>query len=121
MPVGAPRPCNAPGCPNVTHERFCEKHKSRAWRDGYDRHRPSAAIRGFGHAWRRLREVILTRDPICVNPFDIEGHVEPATEVDHIIPVRNGGTEAESNLQGLCKPCHSRKTAIEVGFNTQGG
>ncbi len=32
-----------------------------------------------------------------------------------MIPRRRGGTDAESNLQGMCHDCHSRKTALEDG------
>lgn len=45
------------------------------------------------------------------------GKVTAATEVDHIVPHR--GDERlfrdEKNLQSLCRPCHSRKTAVEDG------
>ena len=35
-----------------------------------------------------------------------------ATEVDHILPLEDGGAVYdEANLQPLCKPHHSRKTA----------
>lgn len=43
--------------------------------------------------------------------------VRAATEVDHIIPHR-GDQQLfwdTNNWQGLCKPCHSRKTAQEDG------
>ena len=42
----------------------------------------------------------------------------PATEVDHIIPLRHGGGNKLENLQSLCKSCHSSKTAVE---NNWGG
>ena len=38
---------------------------------------------------------------------------EPATELDHIIALARGGTEAWSNLQPLCRACHRRKTNTE--------
>ena len=38
-----------------------------------------------------------------------------ATEVDHIIPREQQGTDQRENLQGLCKACHSAKTATEDG------
>lgn len=34
----------------------------------------------------------------------------PSTEADHIIPLPEGPDTVE-NMQGLCRPCHSRKTA----------
>jgi len=121
MPMSAPRPCAVPGCPGITRERYCEKHAAMPRQREYDRHRPNSAMRGFGRPWRRLREFILSRDPLCVNPFGIEGHVALSTDVDHILPVAQGGTEEPSNLQGLCHSCHSRKTATEVGFGGQAG
>lgn len=30
-------------------------------------------------------------------------------EIDHIIPINNGGTNDENNLQVLCNRCHSEK------------
>jgi 5-methylcytosine-specific restriction protein A len=87
MPYGAPHPCAQPGCPQVTHERFCPKHAALARPRDYDRHRPSSAMRGFGRPWRRLREFILSRDPLCVNPYNIPDHVVFSTDVDHRIPV----------------------------------
>lgn len=37
-----------------------------------------------------------------------------ATEIDHIIPVRQGGAVwDDDNLQALCKPCHSVKTIVD--------
>lgn len=42
------------------------------------------------------------------------GRVEPATEVDHVVPIRRGGARLDpANLQALCKRCHSRKTMAE--------
>ena len=34
-------------------------------------------------------------------------------ELDHIKPLFKGGTNAESNLQALCKRCHAMKSAME--------
>jgi 5-methylcytosine-specific restriction protein A len=31
--------------------------------------------------------------------------------VDHIVPRSAGGADTPGNLQPLCRPCHSRKTA----------
>jgi len=35
-------------------------------------------------------------------------------ELDHIVPLIDGGTHALENLQTLCTPCHKRKTAGEA-------
>lgn len=35
-------------------------------------------------------------------------------ELDHIIPIKEGGTNEEENLQLLCRPCHLKKTHQEM-------
>lgn len=35
-------------------------------------------------------------------------------ELDHIIPLVDGGSHEDENLQTLCTPCHSKKTAVEA-------
>ena len=41
-----------------------------------------------------------------------KGGLVSAIEVDHILPLEDGGAMYdEENLQPLCKPHHSRKTA----------
>ena len=62
-------------------------------------------------AWRSLRLVVLYDEPIC---RVCKGAV--STDVDHIRPRLEHPTLAweRSNLQGLCHPCHSRKTLAEV-------
>ena len=59
--------------------------------------------------WQRLRKLILARDLLCKSCDNAE-----ATQVDHIKPITQGGQPWDpKNLQGLCKPCHSRKTGTE--------
>lgn len=55
--------------------------------------------------WDRRRKLILNRDPICRHCRKAK-----ATEVDHIRP---GDDHSLSNLQGLCRDCHTRKTQAE--------
>lgn len=67
----------------------------------------SGTRRSFPTATRRR---ILARDPICRWR---EGCTQPATIADHIIPVAEGGSDDESNGQGLCAEHHDRKTRDE--------
>lgn len=39
---------------------------------------------------------------------------EGAADVDHIVPLADGGTDDEENLQVLCKCCHGLKTEAET-------
>lgn len=45
------------------------------------------------------------------------GRVTRAIEVDHIVPLWQGGPDTDDNLQLLCiDPCHAAKTAREAGM-----
>ena len=117
MPKRAPHPCSVRGCPDLVHDggRYCLQHAPLVWRE-HDRGRPSSAVRGYGYRWRKLRRMVLARDPLCADPFGEHGNIKvPATEVDHIVPLSQGGGASPDNLQALCKSCHSRKTAAEDG------
>ncbi len=70
--------------------------------------RQSAAQRGYGSKWRMIRAAFLKAHPQCECG-------EKATEADHRVPVREGGSNAWSNLCAMCKRCHSRKTAARDG------
>ena len=60
------------------------------------------------YTWRRIREDYLVENPKCV----VCGRV--ANTVDHIIPIRNGGSKYRlDNLQSMCRHCHNSKTAKE--------
>ena len=59
--------------------------------------------------WLELRAAMLRREPVCQ-----ACRRAPATDVDHITPIRAGGSMTHpSNLQSLCHECHSRKTLGE--------
>jgi len=66
--------------------------------------------KAYDRRWRKIRYSFLARFPFCIG-CDALGQVTPATEVDHKIPLVEGGTHDETNLQPFCKSCHSRKTA----------
>lgn len=67
-----------------------------------------------GHRWRQIRQRILARDCGMCCLCTTRGLLELAEEVDHIVPVWDGGTDEDENLQSLCKPCHRAKTAREA-------
>lgn len=75
--------------------------------------RPSAARRGYDAAWRRLRAIVLSDEPLC-RSCSLAGLVTEATQVDHIKPISEGGGRLDrSNLQPLCDLCHGAKTAAD--------
>lgn len=114
MPRRPPHACATPGCPALVETGArCPDH-ARALNAEIDSLRPSAARRGYDAAWRRIRLAHLRRNPICVECRGL-GLAVPATDVDHVVALRRGGTNAFSNLQSLCHVHHSRKTAREDG------
>ena len=77
--------------------------------------RQSRGSRPYDRArWKRLRRMVLARDPLCVICLG-HGRTESSTHVDHIVALKDGGTDSMENLQGLCASCHNRKTATEDG------
>ena len=54
--------------------------------------------------WRIIRQRILKRDEYMCGYCGAT-----ASQVDHIIPSCQGGTEVESNLLAACAPCNLRK------------
>lgn len=116
MPIRSARPCSQRGCPELVRtpgERYCEAHKKE--KDAqYNAERGSAASRGYGARWRKLRLMFLRANPLCYECLN-HGIIKEATDVDHIISKKSGGTDAWDNLQPLCRECHSKKTAKEDG------
>lgn len=69
-----------------------------------------------GRPWRRLRAQILVRDLYLCQCDDCAKRKAPliADEVDHTIPVAEGGTDDPSNLRAMHHDCHARKTLAEA-------
>ena len=79
-------------------------------------HRPSAALRGYDRRWRRLRRMVLAREPLCrACRAMAPPRYTPSTQVDHIVPKSEGGPDTFANLQGLCATHHSQKTGRDRG------
>jgi 5-methylcytosine-specific restriction protein A len=47
---------------------------------------------GYGHTWTKVRRAFLAAHPDCAKCW------APAKQVDHVTPLRAGGTHAWSNL-----------------------
>jgi 5-methylcytosine-specific restriction protein A len=62
--------------------------------------------------WRRLRARQLMLEPLC-RECRKKGLIKSGNEVDHIDG--DSFNNSADNLQTLCKPCHSSKTAKENG------
>jgi len=114
VPYRPKRPCSHPGCPKLTNGRFCEEHAKQEEKryEKYDRD-PTMKKR-YGRSWKRIRDLYIAAHPLCEQCQKL-GQVTPATEVHHINPLSQGGSNEFSNLMSLCTSCHSEITAREGG------
>lgn len=104
MPWKPPHPCSYPGCEVLTTERRCADHMRVLSKN----RRPTRRFHGT-QQWRRCRNAYIKAHPICEMLIKCQG--DPASEVDHIVPIEDGGAPLDwENLQSGCKPCHSSKT-----------
>lgn len=106
------RTCSAAGCPTLTNAGRCAKHELHRGRADAGT-RGTASARGYDRAHRKWRAAVLRRNPLCVECLKV-GRTTRATVADHIVPIRDGGSKRDlENGQGLCHPCHNRKTVSE--------
>ena len=111
MPRKPKKPCAFPGCPKLTDGRYCEEH-TKVMNDRYNKYeRPYDSSARYGSAWRKIRNRYIKMHPYCEECLK-NRKLTKAEEVHHIIPLNHGGNHAENNLMALCKPCHSRITAL---------
>lgn len=110
LPRKPKRPCSHPGCPRLTDTRFCEEHEKQENKryEKYDR--DPAVRRRYGRAWKRIRDSYATEHPLCERCLK-EGRYVKMEEVHHKKPLSLGGTHDRSNLESLCKVCHSKEHA----------
>ena len=107
MPTKALKNCVIAGCTNLTKSgNYCQIHKPAS---------PKRIKQPYEYLynskrWQEIRAWFLRQHPVCV------GCGRAANEVDHKIP-HKGNAElffSTSNLQAMCKPCHSSKTLREI-------
>jgi 5-methylcytosine-specific restriction protein A len=110
MPKAAPKPCNYPGCGVLVRDGSsrCIKHQREVWAKP-----PTAAKRVTGRRLQALRQTLFSSNPLCVECERL-GRVTLATQRDHIKPLAEGGIDADSNVQGLCRACHEAKSLAEA-------
>ena len=116
-------PCRKPMCGALVRGGgWCDKHADQ--RSGWERSHNgrTAAQRGYGREWRRLRTAVMQRDRALCQAHLVGGRYVAAQAVDHIVPKSAGGTDDAANLQALCHQCHAIKTAKEgAGARGRGG
>ena len=107
-PRRAKHPCHYPGCPALVEGRpaYCVEHLA-MMRAEQDAERGSASARGYDAEWRKVRRRYLKDHPRCMQCG------RPATVVHHVVRVRDGGTNDDSNLRALCARCHNAITMRE--------
>ena len=77
-------------------------------------HAATTTARGYGQAWRVLREQIMQRDAGMCQPCRRAGLVTAASAVDHIVSRSEWGTDDPGNLEAICAACHAKKTTAEA-------
>jgi 5-methylcytosine-specific restriction protein A len=107
VPRKPKRPCSYTGCPELTEERFCEKHQ-KVENQRYEKYdRDPAVRRRYGRAWKRIRDSYALVHPFCEQCLT-NGKYVKTEEIHHRLPLSEGGTHERCNLIALCKACHAR-------------
>lgn len=98
----AAKPCTEPGCPRL---QPCADHTPAPWASSTRRTRTisgSAQQKRAARIMRRYERIC----HVCARPM--------ADEVDHVVPLAEGGADDDSNLRPIhSKPCHRDKTQRE--------
>ncbi|KPJ83917.1 MAG: hypothetical protein AMS19_02430 [Gemmatimonas sp. SG8_23] len=118
MPTRPPKSCRALRCRGLVYGPglYCNAHQDQELEDRKlaDARRGTAAARGYGSRWRRLRAQFLIENPVCLDPMGVHPlETRAASVVDHIEPHRGDHRLFwdRDNWQALCSRCHAIKTA----------
>lgn len=107
MPRRPMKPCSFPGCPKLCEGTYCEEHQAQVYRE-YDRYvRTKEERQRYTGRWPKIRERYAMSHPFCEICY-AAGVLTPTEIVHHRLPLAEGGTNADDNLQALCKACHGR-------------
>jgi 5-methylcytosine-specific restriction endonuclease McrA len=77
-----------------------------AWRNGVSRTTTAE--------WKRLHRLAKQRLSYRCAQCGTEPVERDGLELDHIVPVAEGGTDGLENLQWLCPSCHAEKSRRET-------
>lgn len=89
-----------------------------------EQERGSSTQRGYGAEWRKLRRILLNKQPTCQVPTGEKGVFDNGVpwqvvcgrrteEIDHITSKAQGGTDDRSNLRAVCR-FHNRSKGSKV-------
>lgn len=102
------RACVTCGKPGPTS--YCPEHEPKAWATSDRASRQTIS----GSANQKRRRRILEELLYCCHVCGQVGNAEDL-EVDHVIPLGEGGADEDHNLAPIHKDCHREKTAAEAG------
>lgn len=124
MPWASQKNCARGGCAkaSIYGRRYCQEHTKQKDKADYDIYRRNDAGQKIYKTklWANTRKDVLHYEPFC-RECAKSGIETLAVDVDHIKPIAQGGDPWDrGNMQPLCRPCHARKTASEVGFGAKG-
>lgn len=108
MPYKPKKPCSYPGCAKLTNGTYCDEHKALMDKQYNKYERDPKVKHKYGCNWKRVRDAYIKSHPLCEDCLE-KGYTVPATEVHHVIPVKQGGSNDWSNLAALCQSCHQKR------------
>jgi 5-methylcytosine-specific restriction protein A len=85
----------------------CVAHPRKSWSK-----REDADKRITGRRLQAMRKRLFEEHPLCVE-CERQGRISAATRRDHIKPLAEGGSDDDTNIQGLCERCHDIKSEAE--------
>lgn len=101
------RPCIEPGCPVLAQGGArCPGHAKE--REGAKNRRRAQLAPATGAAAQLRAQVKQAGGGTCANCS-----TWTTVQVDHRLPLADGGSDDWSNVQLLCVPCHAAKSAAE--------
>jgi len=108
MPNKPLKPCKHLGCPVLSYNVYCDKHRPKPT---YDERRPNATDRGYDSKWRAARAAFLKDNPICIYCGG------PSNTVHHDPPHRGDMHKFwdRSSWRAACSRCNSRIGVLEEG------